>query len=296
MWDIGQLLSRWLLSTINFIILVPSVLVLVAGLMLVLVPVHMSDLVLQVVSRCDIPAHHQQYVMATVSTTILRETGVLMICLASVFALPSFLGYVGSSNYIRPCLVLYLVPLITLWTMELVLLIVYPGVKQFVMAGLQLLLQTSLDQYRGTSGTKDLLSLVWDHVMVNLGCCGSNSYLDFTNSTTWASTRSGMQIVPASCCIIDQEKYPAIEPVDGHCIYVPTKYNSHWTQGCLSSVLRLMSDHLPLLMLGLVLLLALQLLVIVTALCLCCLHRDKKSLQTILISSQNVNSRPGFEA
>ena len=85
---------------------VPSVLVMVAGLMLVLVPVHMSDLVLQVVSRCDIPAHHQQYVMATVSTTILRETGVLMICLASVFALPSFLGYVGSSNYIRPCLVL----------------------------------------------------------------------------------------------------------------------------------------------------------------------------------------------
>ena len=85
---------------------VPSVLVLVAGLMLVLVPVHMSDLVLQVVSRCDIPSHHQQYVMATVSTTILRETGVLMICLASLFALPSFLGYVGSSNYIRPCLVL----------------------------------------------------------------------------------------------------------------------------------------------------------------------------------------------
>ena len=49
--------------------------------------------------------------------------------------------------------------------------------------------------YRGKSGTKDLLSLVWDHVMVNLGCCGSNSYLDFTNSTTWASTRSGMQVI-----------------------------------------------------------------------------------------------------
>ena len=54
---------------------VPSVLVLMAGLMLVLVPAHMSDLVLQVVTRCDIPAHHQQYVMATVSTTILRQTG-----------------------------------------------------------------------------------------------------------------------------------------------------------------------------------------------------------------------------
>ena len=105
---------------------VPSVLVLVAGLMLVLVPGHMSDLMLQVVTRCDIPAHHQQYVMATVSTTILSQTGgprdqgdyplywgvtdvfsgILMIVLSSVFTLPSFLGYVGSSNYIRPCLVL----------------------------------------------------------------------------------------------------------------------------------------------------------------------------------------------
>lgn len=36
--------------------------------------------------------------------------------------------------------------------------------------------------------------MVWDHVMVNLGCCGGNSYLDFTNSTTWASTRGGMQV------------------------------------------------------------------------------------------------------
>ena len=42
------------------------------------------------------------------------------------------------------------------------------------------------------------MSLVWDHVMVNLGCCGTNSYLDFTNSTTWANTRSGMQVIISS--------------------------------------------------------------------------------------------------
>ena len=54
---------------------VPSVLVLVSGLVLVLVPVHMSELVLQVTSRCDIPAHHQQYVMAVVSSAIIREAG-----------------------------------------------------------------------------------------------------------------------------------------------------------------------------------------------------------------------------
>ena len=161
---------------------VPSVLVLVAGLMLVLVPVHMSDLVLQVVSRCDIPLHHQQYVMATVSTTILRETGAgemrrLMVTkvqcshrnppnllgisvrsslfsgLCRVFKLHPTLSCFGKMRNIfrkrkEEILCQYLVPLITLWTMELVLLIVYPGVKQFVMAGTQILLQASLDHYR----------------------------------------------------------------------------------------------------------------------------------------------------
>ena len=33
-------------------------------------------------------------------------SGVLLIILSSAFILPSFLGYFGSSNYIRPCLVL----------------------------------------------------------------------------------------------------------------------------------------------------------------------------------------------
>ena len=37
-------------------------------------------------------------------------------------------------------------------------------------------------------------------------------------------------MIPASCCIIDDEKYPKIEPYDSHCVYVPTKYNSHWSQ------------------------------------------------------------------
>ena len=38
------------------------------------------------------------------------------------------------------------------------------------------------------------MSLMWDHFMVNLSCCGANSYLDFTNSTAWAGTRGGTQV------------------------------------------------------------------------------------------------------
>ena len=38
------------------------------------------------------------------------------------------------------------------------------------------------------------------------------------------------QIVPGSCCKIDPSQYPVITPYDGHCIYVPTNYNSHWNK------------------------------------------------------------------
>ena len=38
------------------------------------------------------------------------------------------------------------------------------------------------------------------------------------------------QLVPTSCCKTDPRKYPRIVPDDGHCIYVPTNYNSHWSK------------------------------------------------------------------
>ena len=41
---------------------------------------------------------------------------------------------------------------------------------------------------------------------------------------------SHYQLVPTSCCKTDPRKYPQIVPDDGHCIYVPTNYNSHWSK------------------------------------------------------------------
>ena len=41
---------------------------------------------------------------------------------------------------------------------------------------------------------------------------------------------SHSQLVPTSCCKTDASKYPVIVPDDGHCIYVPTNYNSHWNK------------------------------------------------------------------
>ena len=83
--------------------------------------------------------------------------------------------------------------------------------------------------------------------MVLLQCCGVNSYKDFSLSSQWMAKKSSMQVdkkeihlnlniislsqvIPHSCCITDLDKYPIIEAFDGHCVYVPTKYNSHWSK------------------------------------------------------------------
>ena len=39
-----------------------------------------------------------------------------------------------------------------------------------------------------------------------------------------------LQVIPASCCLTDRARLPALEPLDSHCVFVPTTYNSHWAR------------------------------------------------------------------
>ena len=104
----------------------------------------------------------------------------------------------------------YLISLITLWTLELVSLIIFPALKPFIITGAEKLLQWTLSHYRletnnaqicfeeiyfsaGGQEGPNLTSLAWDHVMVAMQCCGINSYSDFTNSSQWMATKNSMQ-------------------------------------------------------------------------------------------------------
>ena len=94
MADIGQILSTWILSTINIIILVnillqvnnsqlkmihmfqvPSLLVLATGLTLMLTPVTMTSVMTHLVSQCHMSQVQQQFLVSVISTTLTRHTG-----------------------------------------------------------------------------------------------------------------------------------------------------------------------------------------------------------------------------
>lgn len=165
------------------------------------------------------------------------------------------------------------------------MLIIFPLVKQFIITFMEKLLQWTLSSYSpGDLGGSNLVSLVLDHIMVLLQCCGVNSYKDFSLSSQWMAKKSSMQVIPHSCCITDLDKYPIVEAFDGHCVYVPTKYNSHWSKGCLASTISSLSQHLPIIILIIISVIFLQLFTMITALCLTCVHSNKTEVsRTILV-------------
>jgi len=278
MWDIGKIFSRWILSTVNFIILVPSVGLLVTGLTLFLLPAHVTKILSQLADHCNIVEDKRDFLLTVLSSNILKELGLVVLVVSGLATIPALLGYSGAARLSRPCLVLYLVTLVSLWTCELLTLIVFPVAKSLLSHSLGFLLQQSLRLYKGSDDT-NLASLVWDHAMVQLQCCGVYSYVDFSNSSLWITNKSSMQIVPGSCCKIDPSQYPVITPYDGHCIYVPTNYNSHWNKGCLDVLLQEVSEQVPVVMVTAIVLIMTQAVVIVTALCLLCLHSSKEKVR-----------------
>ena len=140
----------------------------------------------------------------------------------------------------------YFTPILLLWGLELVFLILLPAFKSLLYSTSAWLGRFSLDFYKGEMEEKNLVSFFWNNVMAQLECCGVNNYTDFTYSAEWQRSKLNLQVisrfdlfiltfiiqlVPSSCCILDQTEYPqTISPQDAHCVFVPTKYNSHWMQ------------------------------------------------------------------
>ncbi|XP_068620504.1 tetraspanin-1-like [Battus philenor] len=92
-------------------------------------------------------------------------------------------------------------------------------------------LQSTVRNYYGKE--KDLISAMWDYVMVNYECCGANNYEDFKDSE-WQKKNPGL-IIPVQCCVLKNRTI--IEPLDPEC----TKINSndlgnYKTHGCFEAL------------------------------------------------------------
>merc|ERR1712106_765289 len=113
----------------------------------------------------------------------------------------------------------------------------------------------------------------------------------------WQVTRLDRQLIPSPCCILDQTAYPwAISPEDSHCVFVPTKYNSHWMQvisrtrrkqliflqGCLPRPTEYLTANTSTVILVIIFLLTVEMTVILLAVCLCVLQNSRTHKHTVV--------------
>ena len=115
------------------------------------------------------------------------------------------------------------------------------------------------------------------------------------------------QLIPSPCCILSQTAYPwTISPEDSHCVFVPTKYNSHWMQvikslvnlsllksqtmlqGCLPAITTILTANTSTVILVIIILLSVESIVIILAVCLCSLQHTgtHKNIHTVIVRGQ----------
>lgn len=87
-------------------------------------------------------------------------------------------------------------------------------------------LQSTISRYYASTESTDAVSLMWNHLMGELRCCGVENYKDFDLSEKWR-VRSNDRVVPEACCVLERQKGVFI-PRDPTCPKSPSESNSHY--------------------------------------------------------------------
>lgn len=88
------------------------------------------------------------------------------------------------------------------------------------------ILQSTIINYYSSSNDTNAVTLMWDHMMTEMNCCGVNDYMDFGNSENW-NNEKGNNIVPRACCLRKQVDGLYIL-TDNSCPIDPSDSNSNF--------------------------------------------------------------------
>jgi len=303
--DCARAVPRWILTTLNFILLSISLFWIFLGVLFTIVPSPTISLVEALINRewLGIAPKTSEFLSSLLNVQLVKESGQVLLTLGLGVALPSAVGYVGAVRESRLFLVLYLSPLLLAWGIQLLTLLLLPALQSTIYRAISSLATSSLSLYQVHNpethqGPPSLLSLSWDHLMAQLSCCGVSNFTDFSTSIAFQESKQTRQLVPASCCILDPSLYPhRLVPEHTQCIFVPTTYNSFFLNGCLNSITSLAASNLPSVILAIILLLSVEMVIIILAVCLCLLQRSRTDKlvrrETVLVREQPPPAQPG---
>jgi len=280
--DYSRGLPQSILACFNSIFLFVSLLFILVGSIFFLAP----NLVIYLINYIQ-TQQKNQFVGVLVSLSqplVLQEFGQCLVILSVPLLLMSLCGYIGALRVNSKLLILYFIPVLVLWSLQLVLLTCLPFLQSRFQKLITWMAKLSLESYRGESAEENLNTLSWNYLMASFSCCGFSNYTDFKQSQSFIQTKLKNQIVPEPCCTLNSELYPSsISASDPNCIYTPTSYNSHFIQGCGSVVREAFLNHLDILIIVGIAVVTIEMILVILAVCLF-LMKPAKKIQTIILS------------
>jgi len=230
--DCGSCIAKYLLCLFNFTFFLLGSVVLGVGVWLAADKASFIALLKMVENE-----HIEQFTQPAV---IEQMAYVLIVCGALMFFL-SFMGYCGAIRE-SPCM---------LTTYGILMIVIL--VAQFTVGGLAAaykdrarletknFLQSTISRYYSSTENTDAVSLMWNHLMAEMRCCGVENYKDFELSEKWKGQRDN-RIVPEACCVL-QRRNGYFKPQDESCPYAPSDTNSHFNSGCYEALTNWIIGH-----------------------------------------------------
>lgn len=143
----------------------------------------------------------------------------------------SVFGCCGGCCKIKTLLLAYVITCIVLLVAQIVVIgILYGSPDTFHDPAKKKLKEQIQSDFIGLNGT-NVVSIGWNIVMQEVGCCGPESFNDFTGASQWITNyASGTIVTPLACC----KTLPSSS--DFSCATTPTPSNNYFTTGCYDKI------------------------------------------------------------
>ncbi|KAK7109617.1 hypothetical protein V1264_013629 [Littorina saxatilis] len=127
---------------------------------------------------------------------------IVLIVLGLVIAIVAFLGITGATCCVKHVLIVYLVITLVLFLAQLIMLLIFVIDRSVYDDAVKPALKDTIqEEFTGFEGN-DAPSLIWNALMIELKCCGVDSYRDFTGAKKWSDglSNGGTYVIPRACC------------------------------------------------------------------------------------------------
>lgn len=160
-------------------------------------------------------------------TEIVGSLGIALIVAGVIILMITITGFLGACCKTRWMLIAYCILVGLMIIGEAVLVGILIGDKTMFTDKIKPSLKTQIQSdYQGLNGT-NIVSLAWNFLHFQIGCCGVDSYTDFTGAAVWPTNYPSYYIkTPLSCC----RELPT--STDFSCATTPTESNNYKTSGC----------------------------------------------------------------